>query len=79
MRVGWNDGNGRAQFLRRLDQVEQIRFLEHPDRTLAQAALQWVLDNPGVTCAIPGAKNVAQITSNARAADGPLSAGASVL
>lgn len=73
VRVGWNDGTGRAQFLRRLEQVEQIRFLEKPDRTLAQSALQWVLDNPGVTCAIPGAKNVAQITSNARAADGTLS------
>ena len=46
VRVGWNDGDGRAQFLRRLDQVEQIRFLEQPDRTMAQAALQWVLDNP---------------------------------
>lgn len=74
VRVGWNEGAGREGFLRRLEQVEQIRFLERPDRTLAQAALQWVLDDPAVTCAIPGAKNVAQITSNAGAADGALSA-----
>ena len=72
VRVGWNEGDGRAQFVRRLEQVEEIRFLERPDRTLAQAALQWVLDDPAVTCAIPGAKDVAQITSNARAADGEL-------
>lgn len=74
VRVGWNEGAGRAQFLRRLEQVEQIRFLERPDRTLAQAALQWTLTNPAVTCAIPGAKDVAQITSNVGAASGTLSA-----
>lgn len=74
VRGGWNEGAGRDQFLRRLAQVEEIRFLERPDRTLAQAALQWVLENPTVTCAIPGAKDVAQITSNAAAADGALSA-----
>ena len=73
VRVGWNEGQGREQFLRRLEQVEQIRFLERPDRTLAQAALQWTLTNPAVTCAIPGAKDVAQITSNAGAAAGALS------
>lgn len=72
VRVGWNEGEGRAQFLQRLERVEQLRFLERPDRALAQAALQWVLANPAVTCAIPGAKNVTQITSNAAAADGGL-------
>ncbi len=72
VRDGWNEGRGREQFVRRLEQVEQIRFLERPGRTLAQAALQWVLANPAVTCAIPGAKNVAQITANAAAADGAL-------
>ncbi|CAA9585846.1 MAG: Putative oxidoreducatse SCO7286 [uncultured Thermomicrobiales bacterium] len=72
VRVGWNEGAGREQFLKRLDQVEQIRFLERPDRTLAQAALLWTLTNPAVTCAIPGAKDVAQITANAGAGDGSL-------
>jgi aryl-alcohol dehydrogenase-like predicted oxidoreductase len=74
VRVGWNEGAGRETYLRRLDQIEQIRFLAHPDRTLAQAALQWVLANPAVTCAIPGAKDVAQMTANAAAADGALTA-----
>jgi len=74
VRVGWNSGAGREQFLKRLEQVEQIRFLERPDRTLAQAALQWTLTNPAVTCAIPGAKDVAQMASNAGAANGTLSA-----
>lgn len=73
VRAGWNDGKDRQQFLDRVRKVEEIRFLATPDRTMAQAALQWVLANPAVTCAIPGAKNVAQITANASAADGALS------
>jgi aryl-alcohol dehydrogenase-like predicted oxidoreductase len=72
VRVGWNSGAGREQFLKRLQQVEQIRFLEQPGRSLAQAALMWTLTNPAVTCAIPGAKDVAQMTSNAGAGDGTL-------
>ena len=55
-----------------VDNVEQIRFLETPDRTMAQAALQWVLANEAVTCAVSGAKKVSQITSNAASADGAL-------
>lgn len=74
VRASWNTGDGRVQFLRRLEQVEQLRFLERPGRTLAQAALQWTLINPAVTCAIPGAKDVAQMKSNAGAAAGTLSA-----
>jgi myo-inositol catabolism protein IolS len=72
VRAGWNQGEGRQRFLRQLAQAEQVRFLERPGRTLAQAALQYVLANPGVTTPIPGAKNVAQIRSNALAADGEL-------
>ncbi|MGH2461162.1 MAG: aldo/keto reductase [Chloroflexota bacterium] len=74
VRVGWNQGEGRERFLRQVRQVEKLRFLARPDRTMAQAALRYVLANPGVTTAIPGAKNVAQIQANAAAADGELSA-----
>jgi myo-inositol catabolism protein IolS len=73
VRTPWNSGPAHDQFLDRVKKVEQIRFLQSPDRTMAQAALQWVIANPAVTCAIPGAKDVAQITSNAEAADGALS------
>lgn len=72
VRAGWNQGEGRERFLRQLRQVEQLRFLARSDRTLAQAALQFVLAHPAVTAAIPGAKNLAQIQSNAAAADGDL-------
>jgi aryl-alcohol dehydrogenase-like predicted oxidoreductase len=74
VRRGWNEGAAREQFLQRLGYVERIRFLERPGRALAQAALQWVLANPAVTCAMPGAKSVEQARANAEAADGSLSA-----
>jgi aryl-alcohol dehydrogenase (NADP+) len=58
----------------RLERVEQLRFLERPDQTLAQAALRFVLANPAVHCVVPGARTVEQIESNVRGADADLSA-----
>lgn len=72
VRASWNAGAAHDRFLKQLDIVERLRFLERSDRTMAQAALQFDLANPAVTAPIPGAKNVAQITSNATAADGEL-------
>ncbi len=74
VRTGWNSGDAHQRFLRQVERSEQLRFLERPGRTMGQAALQYVLANPAVTCPIPGAKNVAQITANAAAADGELTA-----
>lgn len=39
--------------------------------TPAQAALRWVVQQPGVTTVIPGARNVEQATANSAAADVP--------
>jgi aryl-alcohol dehydrogenase-like predicted oxidoreductase len=39
--------------------------------TTAQAALRWVIQQPGVTTVIPGARTPAQATQNAAAADLP--------
>ena len=75
VREGWNEGEARVRFLRNLETVEKLRFLENEKRNMAQAALQFVLAHPAVTCPIPGAKNVAQIEANAAAADGELSEG----
>ncbi|WP_336029528.1 aldo/keto reductase [Geodermatophilus sp. FMUSA9-8] len=41
------------------------------DRSPAQVALRWVIQQPGVTCVIPGARSVEQARSNAAAADLP--------
>ena len=49
-----------------------LRFLER-DRTLAHAAIQYVLAHEAVTCAIPGAKSPEQAWTNASAADACLS------
>jgi myo-inositol catabolism protein IolS len=56
----------------RLKRVEQLRFLERPGRTLAQAAIQFVLAHPGVHCAVPGARTIEQLEQNCGAADGAL-------
>jgi aryl-alcohol dehydrogenase-like predicted oxidoreductase len=42
---------------------------------MAQFALRWIIDQPGVTTVIPGARNADQARANAAAADlAPLSA-----
>jgi aryl-alcohol dehydrogenase-like predicted oxidoreductase len=58
----------------RLERVEQLRFLERSDQTLAQAALRFVLANPAVHCVVPGARTVQQLEANVPAADADLDA-----
>jgi aryl-alcohol dehydrogenase-like predicted oxidoreductase len=41
------------------------------DAPTAAFALRWVIDQPGVTTVIPGARNVAQVRGNIAAADLP--------
>lgn len=45
--------------------------LARPGRTLAQAALRFVLDEPAVSVVIPGAKTAAQVAENLAASDLP--------
>jgi myo-inositol catabolism protein IolS len=56
----------------RLQRVEQLRFLERDGQNLAQAALRWLLAQPGVHCVIPGARTVEQLEANIGAVDGDL-------
>jgi aryl-alcohol dehydrogenase-like predicted oxidoreductase len=56
----------------RLQRIEQLRFLERPDQTLAQAALRFVLANSAVHCVVPGARTVEQLEANVPAADADL-------
>jgi aryl-alcohol dehydrogenase-like predicted oxidoreductase len=54
-----------------LDEIAGLKS-EVPDGvTMAQWALAWCLQHPAVTCVIPGCKTVAQVESNAGAADLP--------
>lgn len=49
--------------------AEQARFLATSERTLAQAALRFVLDAPEVSVVIPGIKTVAQAVENLAASE----------
>ena len=54
--------------------VERLRPLVPAGATMAQFALRWVIDQPGVTVVIPGARNPEQARANAAVADlAPLS------
>ncbi|MGW4500925.1 aldo/keto reductase [Micromonospora sp. NPDC004336] len=49
--------------------VRRLAPLVGDERTMAQFALRWVVDQPGVTVVIPGARNAAQARGNAAVAD----------
>ncbi len=51
--------------------VEELKNLVPPGQTLAQMCLRWILMFDAVSCAIPGAKDVAQTQSNVSASDLP--------
>jgi myo-inositol catabolism protein IolS len=67
----WRRPKGDA-LQKRLQQVEQLRFLEREGQTMAQAALRWALKHPAVHCVIPGARTVEQLEANVAATDGDL-------
>ncbi|HEX6347178.1 aldo/keto reductase [Umezawaea sp.] len=52
-----------------LEAVERLRPLVPAGATLAQFALRWIVDQPGVTVVIPGARNAEQARGNVAAAD----------
>jgi aryl-alcohol dehydrogenase-like predicted oxidoreductase len=52
-----------------LEAVGRLRPLVPAGATMAQFALRWIIDQPGVTVVIPGARNPEQARANAAAAD----------
>ena len=48
--------------------ARQVAALTPPEATTAQLALRWILDQPGVTTVIPGARSPEQARTNAGAA-----------
>jgi aryl-alcohol dehydrogenase-like predicted oxidoreductase len=52
-----------------LEVVDELRPLVPEGMSMTQFALRWILMNPAVTCAIPGAKNPKQAEENFSAAD----------
>ena len=51
--------------------AREVATLTPPGMTTAQLALRWVVDQPGVSTVIPGARNAEQARSNAAAAAVP--------
>ncbi|MGZ6826872.1 MAG: aldo/keto reductase [Mycobacteriales bacterium] len=51
--------------------AREVAALTPAGATTAQLALRWIVDQPGVSTVIPGARNAAQARANAAAADLP--------
>src|SRR6266436_2986970 len=62
----------RSWLLNGVKKVEQLRFLENSQRTLGQAALQWLLADDRVASTLPNIYNEAQLVEFAKAPDTPL-------
>ncbi len=71
IRSDWVHGDQRAGYLRDLAAVGRLSFLAD-GRSLAQAALAYVLAHTAVSTTIPGAKRPSQVEENVAAAAHPL-------
>ncbi len=61
-----------------VDAAREFAALAQPGATPAQTALRWVIQQPGVTTVIPGARNAGQARQNSAAADLPALDGATL-
>jgi aryl-alcohol dehydrogenase-like predicted oxidoreductase len=61
----------RSWLLNGVQKVEKLRFLENSERTLGQAALQWLLADDRVASTLPNIYNEEQLVEFAKAPDSP--------
>lgn len=61
----------RSWLLNGVKKIDRLRFLESSDRTLGQAALQWLLADDRVASTLPNIYEEAQLTEFAKAPDCP--------
>src|SRR5256885_15975025 len=61
----------RSWLLNGVKKVEKLRFLENANRTLGQAALQWVLADDQVASTLPNIYNEEQLIEFAKAPETP--------
>src|SRR5438876_2609460 len=61
----------RSWLLNGIKKVEKLRFLENSQRTLGQAALQWLLADDRVASTLPNIYNDEQLVEFAKAPDAP--------
>ena len=61
----------RSWLINGVKKVEQLRFLERPNRTLGQAAIQWLLAEPRVMTVLPNIYDREQLREFALATQSP--------
>jgi aryl-alcohol dehydrogenase-like predicted oxidoreductase len=61
----------RSWLLNGVKKIDRLRFLENSDRTLGQAALQWLLADERVASTLPNIYEEAQLVEFAKAPDSP--------
>ncbi len=61
----------RSWLVNGVKKVEQLRFLELPNRTLGQAAIQWLLNEPKVMTVLPNIYDRNQLLEFAKAPETP--------
>ena len=61
----------RQWLLNGVQKIEQLRFLEGPERTLGQAAIQWLLADPRVMTVLPNIYDAEQLREFAAAPGAP--------
>src|SRR5436189_257362 len=61
----------RSWLLNGVKKIDQLRFLENSERTLGQAALQWLLADDRVASTLPNIYEEAQLIEFAKAPDCP--------
>jgi aryl-alcohol dehydrogenase-like predicted oxidoreductase len=62
----------REWLLEGLKKVERLRFLAlEGERTMTQAALKWILQQPGIACVVPTVTTVAELEEMAGASEAP--------
>jgi len=75
VRARWHqDEESQAAFERKVAQVEKLEQVLKPGQEMITTALRYVVSNPVVSAAIPGAKSPAQAATNAQAGAATLSA-----
>ncbi len=62
----------KSWLLNGVKKIEQLRFLENTNRTLGQAALQWLLHDPRVATVLPNIYNEEQLREFAAAPETPM-------
>jgi aryl-alcohol dehydrogenase-like predicted oxidoreductase len=61
----------RSWLLNGIKKIDNLRFLENADRTLGQAALQWLLTDKRVASTLPNIYNEEQLVEFAKAPECP--------